>query len=103
MANGSEAPAEFMFYVEDYALLMAAEVVTSTIHNISSLRGARTRDARAWVSYIDSVLQRFGDRSEVMIASHHWPTKGQGEIVKQLEKTRDSYKFVSRSGASPGQ
>ncbi|MGY0219412.1 alkyl/aryl-sulfatase [Endozoicomonadaceae bacterium StTr2] len=94
MANGSEAPAEFMFYVGRYRLLMAAEVITNTIHNISSLRGARTRDARAWVSYIDSVLERFGDKSDVMIASHHWPTKRQSEIVKQLEKTRDSYKFV---------
>lgn len=94
MANGSEAPSEFMFYIEEYNLLMAAEVVTNTIHNISSMRGARTRDANAWVGYIDQVLERFGNDSTIMIASHHWPTYGQVNISNQLEKARDMYKYV---------
>ncbi|GAA6170031.1 alkyl/aryl-sulfatase [Sessilibacter corallicola] len=94
MANGSEAPSEFMFYVEKYDMLMAAEVVTNTIHNISSMRGARTRDANAWVKYVDKVLGEHGDNSELMIASHHWPTYGKDNVVEQLEKTRDMYKYV---------
>ncbi|MCE2029585.1 alkyl/aryl-sulfatase [Sessilibacter corallicola] len=94
MANGSEAPSEFMFYVEKYDMLMAAEVVTNTIHNISSMRGARTRDANAWVKYVDKVLGEHGDNSKLMIASHHWPTYGKDNIVEQLEKTRDMYKYV---------
>ncbi len=94
MANGSEAPSEFMFYVDDYDMLMAAEVVTNTIHNISSMRGARTRDANAWVKYVDKVLGEHGDNSELMIASHHWPTYGKENVVEQLEKTRDMYKYV---------
>ena len=94
MANGSEAPSEFMIYFDDLDMLMAAEVATKTIHNISSLRGAKTRDSKAWTTYLDRVLQKFGDEVQLMIASHHWPTLTNAKVVEQLEKTRDSYKYV---------
>ena len=94
MASGSEAPSEFIFYFPKYRTLMAAEVVTHTIHNISTLRGARTRDANAWAGYVDESLDLFAAKSDVMIASHHWPTWGTDNITQQLEKTRDMYKFV---------
>lgn len=94
MANGSEAPSEFMFYIPRYSTLMAAEVLTNTVHNISSLRGAKTRDASAWAKYIDTALMRFGADVNTMVASHHWPTWGNIKVVKQLEKSRDTYKFI---------
>ncbi|NVO75749.1 alkyl/aryl-sulfatase [Photobacterium damselae] len=94
MANGSEAPAEFIFYFPQKRVLMASEVMTHTIHNISTLRGARTRDANAWAGYIDETLDLFAKKSDIMIASHHWPTWGTSNIVNQLEKTRDMYKYV---------
>lgn len=94
MANGSEAPSEFIFYFPKYRTLMAAEVMTRTIHNISTLRGARTRDANAWATYVDESIDLYAAKSDVMIASHHWPTWGTEKIIEQLEKTRDMYKFV---------
>jgi len=94
MALNSEAPSEFMFYFPAFKTLMAAEDVTHTIHNISTLRGAKTRDASAWAGYVDQALQTFGDKSDIMIASHHWPTWGQDKIKGLLIKTRDMYQFV---------
>ncbi|MGD8231883.1 alkyl/aryl-sulfatase [Vibrio sp. TRT 1302] len=94
MAQESEAPSEFMFYFPQYKTMMAAEVMTHTIHNISTLRGAKTRDASSWAEYIDQALDTYGDKADTMIASHHWPTFGQEKIQNQLEKTRDMYKFV---------
>lgn len=94
MAQESEAPSEFMFYFPEHKTLMAAEVMTHTIHNISTLRGAKTRDASAWSEYVDQALIAYGDKADTMIASHHWPTWGKDNIQQQLEKTRDMYKFV---------
>lgn len=94
MAQESEAPSEFMFYFPQYKTMMAAEVMTHTIHNISTLRGAKTRDASSWAEYIDQALKTYGDKADTMIASHHWPTFGKEKIQTQLEKTRDMYKFV---------
>ncbi|RWX55540.1 alkyl/aryl-sulfatase [Photobacterium chitinilyticum] len=94
MAQESEAPSEFMFYFPQYKTMMAAEVMTHTIHNISTLRGAKTRDASSWAQYIDEALHTYGDKADTMIASHHWPTFGKEKIQNQLEKTRDMYKFV---------
>lgn len=94
MAQESEAPSEFMFYFPQYKTMMAAEVMTHTIHNISTLRGAKTRDASSWAKYIDEALHTYGDKADTMIASHHWPTFGKEKIQNQLEKTRDMYKFV---------
>ena len=94
MANGSEAPSEFIFYFPEHRVLMASEVMTHTIHNISTLRGARSRDANAWASYVDESLDLFAAKSDIMIGSHHWPTWGSDKITEQLAKTRDMYKFV---------
>lgn len=94
MAQESEAPSEFMFYFPQYKTMMAAEVMTHTIHNISTLRGAKTRDASSWAEYIDQALTTYGDKADTMIASHHWPTFGKDKIQEQLAKTRDMYKFV---------
>lgn len=94
MAQESEAPSEFMFYFPQYKTMMAAEVMTHTIHNISTLRGAKTRDASSWAEYIDQALHTYGEKADTLIASHHWPTFGKKNIQNQLEKTRDMYKFV---------
>jgi hypothetical protein len=50
-----------------------AENVTSTLHNIYTLRGAQVRDPLNWSKYIGEALYRFGLDAEVMFASHHWP------------------------------
>lgn len=94
MAQASEAPAEFIAYIPKYKTLLASEVMTHTIHNISTLRGAQTRDASKWAGYVDEAIDLFAAKSDVMVASHHWPTWGTDKIVAQLNKTRDMYKYV---------
>ena len=39
-------------------------------------------------------LERYGDKSEIEIAQHHWPIWGKERIVSFLKKQRDLYKFI---------
>jgi len=93
-ANGTEAPAELVYYIEKYKALCPAEVVNHTLHNLSTLRGAQTRDALKWSKVIDKMLKTYGEKAEIMFAPHHWPTWGNEEIVQHLEGQRDAYKFI---------
>lgn len=94
MANGTEAPAEFMMYHPQFKLFNAAEVVTHHIHNILTLRGAKVRDAKKWWKAIDNILINYGSDIETLIAQHHWPKWGNKEIVDMLKKQRNAYKFL---------
>jgi alkyl sulfatase BDS1-like metallo-beta-lactamase superfamily hydrolase len=93
-AAGTEAPAEFMFYLPEHRALCTAEVATATFHNVLTMRGARVRDALAWSRAIDHVLLEYGERSDVVFASHHWPTWGQANVVEFLTGQRDIYRYV---------
>ena len=106
-AAGTEAPAEFMFYLPEARALCTAEVATATLHNVLTPRGAKVRDARAWSKSIDRVLALYGDKSDVVFASHHWPTWGQENVSNFLERQRDIYRYIhdqtlrhANSGAS---
>ncbi|MEO1658714.1 MAG: alkyl sulfatase dimerization domain-containing protein [Pseudomonadota bacterium] len=106
-AADTEAPAEFMFYLPEKRALCTAEVATATLHNVLTPRGAKVRDARAWSRAIDRVLALYGDKSDVVFASHHWPTWGTGNITQFLERQRDIYRYIhdqtlrhANSGAS---
>lgn len=93
-AGGTEAPSEFVFYLPQYRALHTAEVATRNFHNVLTPRGALVRDALKWSQKIDAILQRFGKRADVLLASHHWPTWG-GERVRQaLRNQRDIYRFT---------
>lgn len=92
-AAQTEAPAELMFYLPDRAALCAAEVVTHTMHNLYTLRGAQVRDALRWSEVIDETLERFGD-AEVMFASHHWPVWGNARVRALLAAHRDVYRYI---------
>ena len=48
----TEAPAEMNTYFPDMKALWMAENVTSTLHNIYTLRGAPVRDPFNWSKYI---------------------------------------------------
>ncbi|MGP4843001.1 alkyl/aryl-sulfatase [Marinobacter sp. 1Y8] len=95
MAPGSEAPAEMLFYIPQLKALCPAEDVNHTMHNLYSLRGAKVRDAKRWSSYIHAVIGRWGNDADVMFAPHHWPTWGNDNIVDQLKKQRDLYKYTN--------
>jgi alkyl sulfatase BDS1-like metallo-beta-lactamase superfamily hydrolase len=93
LANGSEAPSEFTFYLPRHKAFCGAEVVSMNMHNVYTLRGARVRDALAWSDYIDEALRRFSG-AEVYFGSHHWPVWGRSEVVDFLEGQRDLYKYI---------
>jgi alkyl sulfatase BDS1-like metallo-beta-lactamase superfamily hydrolase len=90
---GSEAPAEFTFYLPRHKAFCGAEVVSHNLHNVYTLRGAKVRDALRWSGYIDEAIGLFGD-AEVYFGSHHWPIWGNAAIVDFLEKQRDTYKYL---------
>jgi len=91
---GTEAPSEMNFYLPQYKALCMAENTTRTMHNLYTLRGAQVRDAQAWAKYINESLILFGDKTNVIFASHGWPTWGQTQDVDYLEKQRDLYKYI---------
>jgi alkyl sulfatase BDS1-like metallo-beta-lactamase superfamily hydrolase len=92
-APESEAPAELSFYLPDAKAFCGAELVSHTMHNLYTLRGAKVRDALRWAGYIDEAIGLFGE-AEVVFASHHWPVWGNARVLDYLEKQRDTYKFI---------
>jgi alkyl sulfatase BDS1-like metallo-beta-lactamase superfamily hydrolase len=97
MTPGAEAPAEFDFYFPEFKAFCSAENATHTMHNIQTLRGARVRDALLWSKYMNEALQRYGDRTEVLFASHHWPVWNDttGEVSRFLRQQRDMYRYLN--------
>ncbi|WP_316219186.1 MULTISPECIES: alkyl/aryl-sulfatase [unclassified Bradyrhizobium] len=94
LVPGSEAPAEMLLYFPQFKLLDMAEDATHNMHNLYTLRGAEIRDGRMWSRYIDDAIARYGDRTDVVIAQHHWPMWGNERIVAFLKRHRDLYKFI---------
>ena len=89
--SDTEAPVEMNTYFPQFKALWSSEVVTGTIHNIYTLRGAAVRNALNWSKEINEALFRFGDEVEVMFASHSWPRWGNERIGEVLRTQRDAY------------
>lgn len=94
MAPGSEAPAEMHFLFPDRRALCMAENATHTLHNILTLRGALVRDPHAWARYLTEAIEMFGDQTDVVFASHHWPTWGHERAIAFLSLQRDLYAYL---------
>lgn len=94
MAPGSEAPSEMLWYLPKFKLINTAEDATHNMHNLYTLRGAKTRDAQLWPKYLNQAMQLWGDKYEVQITMHHWPTWGNAEITRLIKVQRDTYKFL---------
>ncbi len=92
---GTEAPSEMNTYLPDKKALWMAENVTSTIHNIYTLRGAQVRDALAWSKFISRALYLYGREADVMFASHHWPRFGNERVQEVLRGQRDAYAHLN--------
>ncbi|MEV3975416.1 MBL fold metallo-hydrolase, partial [Streptomyces sp. NPDC050698] len=90
LAPGTEAPSEMLFYLPDFKALGSAEDVTHTMHNLYTLRGAKTRDAKAWSHYVRLAMELFPD-VEIIFAQHHWPTWGNDKILKLMSDQADLY------------
>jgi alkyl sulfatase BDS1-like metallo-beta-lactamase superfamily hydrolase len=91
---GTEAPAEMNIYFPDLRALCMAENCTANQHNLYTLRGAQVRDALAWSKYINESIELFGDGTDVLFASHHWPRWGRDEARNYLASQRDAYRYV---------
>jgi alkyl sulfatase BDS1-like metallo-beta-lactamase superfamily hydrolase len=94
LVPGSEAPAEMLLYFPQFRLLNMAEDATHTMHNLYTIRGAEIRDGRLWSRYIADAIERYGERTDTVIAQHHWPMWGNPRILEFLKKQRDLYKFI---------
>ena len=90
-APDTEAPVEMNTWFPQFQAFWSSEVVTGTIHNIYTLRGAAVRNALNWSKEINEALYKFGGEAEVMFASHSWPRWGNERIKEVLRTQRDAY------------
>jgi alkyl sulfatase BDS1-like metallo-beta-lactamase superfamily hydrolase len=90
---GSEAPSEFVFEIPELKAFGGAEMMSHTLHNLYTLRGAKVRDALKWSNYFDQALVYTAD-SDVIFTQHHWPVWGKDNIREAIIKQRDAYKFI---------
>ena len=104
---GSEAPSEFVFEIPELKAFCGAEMLSHTLHNLYTLRGAKVRDALKWADYIDRSLAYVQD-ADVVFNQHHWPVWGRERIVDFMVKQRDTYRFIhdqtlrlANQGATP--
>ena len=95
MAPGSEAPAEMLWFIEEKKVIQTAEDVTHTLHNTYSLRGAKIREPLPWSKYINDAINLWGDKAEVLMAQHHWPTWGNDNVNKLMKSQRDLYRYIN--------
>jgi linear primary-alkylsulfatase len=93
-AGETEAPAEFVFYLPQFKALHSAEVATRTFHNVLTPRGALVRDTLKWSKVIDAMYAKYGAKSDVLLASHHWPTWGRDNVEAALRNQRGLYRYV---------
>jgi alkyl sulfatase BDS1-like metallo-beta-lactamase superfamily hydrolase len=92
---GAEAPAQIETWFPESKVFWTGEDVTATFHNVYTLRGALVRDALQWSKYINEALYRYGQKAEVMIASHHWPRWGNERVKEVLRGQRDVYANIN--------
>ena len=90
-APDTEAPVEMNTWFPQFKAFWSSELVTGTIHNIYTLRGAAVRNALNWSKEINEALYMFGGEAEVMFASHSWPRWGNERIQEVLRTQRDAY------------
>ncbi|MGN5237045.1 alkyl/aryl-sulfatase [Rhodococcus sp. SJ-3] len=94
LTPGTEAPAEMNFYFPDKRALCMAENATHTLHNLLTLRGALVRDPHVWSKYLTESINRYASRTDVLFASHHWPTWDTPRITDFLSVQRDLYGYL---------
>tara|TARA_R110000868_G_scaffold20217_6_gene85841 strand:+ start:8905 stop:10803 length:1899 start_codon:yes stop_codon:yes gene_type:complete len=94
MTPDTEAPAEMNFYFPQMKALCMAENCSCHMHNIYTPRGAQVRDAKSWSYYIHEAIELYGEKTDVLFASHHWPRWGSDTAIAFLKKQRDMYKYV---------
>ena len=102
-APDTEAPEEMHIWIPELKALTCAENANHSLHNIQTLRGARTRDARNFARYLDETLELWGDQAEVHLRSAHVAGLGQRRGGGIPRVTARYVQVHPRSGAPTGQ
>ena len=95
MTPGTEAPAEFVFYLPRYKALCMSEITSHHLHNVYTPRGAQVRDALGWSTQINESIERLGNSSRSSSPRHHWPIWGRDE--PRSSTSRSSATCISSS------
>lgn len=90
---GTEAPAEMTFELPDLRAFGAAELVSQTMHNLYTLRGAKVRDSLSWSRFIDEAIGQTADK-DVVFLQHGWPVWGRERIDEFMVSQRDTYRYL---------
>ncbi len=93
-APDTEAPEEMHIWIPAIKALTCAENANHSMHNIQTIRGARTRDAANFAKFLDETLVRWGDAAEVHFGPHTWPVFGNENVREFLSDQRDMYKYI---------
>lgn len=93
LVPGTEAPAEFVFYLPELKAFGGAELMGHTLHNLYTLRGAKVRDALKWADGLDRSLE-WAQEADVVFNQHHWPVWGRERIREFITKQRDAYRYI---------
>ncbi|MEU5876992.1 alkyl sulfatase dimerization domain-containing protein [Spirillospora sp. NPDC047279] len=94
LTPGTEAPSEMNFHFPDKRTLCMAENATHNLHNLLTLRGAVVRNPHTWARYLTEAMEMFARDSDVLFASHHWPTWGNEHLTTFLTQQRDLYAYL---------
>lgn len=95
LTPNTEAPAEMHFYIEDYKSLFVSENANKLMHQIYSVRGAKTRDALHWANSLDKTIDLFeNEEIDALLMIHAWPVWEKDNAIKHLKLQRDLYKYM---------
>ncbi|NRS15376.1 MBL fold metallo-hydrolase [Brevibacillus sp. HB1.4B] len=91
----TEAPAEMHFYIRDYKALFVSENANKSMHQIYTVRGAKTRDALLWANALDKTIDLFeAEAVDALLMIHAWPVWGKENAIAHLKMQRDLYKYM---------
>ena len=103
MTMGTEAPAEFVFYLPKFKALCMSEITSHQLHNVYTLRGAQVRDALAWSAQINESIDLFGHRLDIQFAFSPLADLGSGQSRRIPRKTARSVQVHPRPNPKTGQ
>ncbi|MGG2026476.1 alkyl sulfatase dimerization domain-containing protein [Gottfriedia sp. S16(2024)] len=95
LTPNTEAPAEMHFYIRDYKLLFVSENANKFMHQIYTVRGAKTRDALHWANSLDKTIELFeNEEIDALLMIHAWPVWEKDNAINHLKLQRDLYKYM---------
>ncbi|WP_057914852.1 alkyl/aryl-sulfatase [Peribacillus muralis] len=95
LTPNTEAPAEMHFYIQDYKALFVSENANQLMHQIYTVRGAKTRDALHWANSLDKTIELFeNEEIDALLMIHAWPVWGKNRTLNHLKLQRDLYKYM---------